>query len=273
MIDCALANLIALSKVVSAEIFAFSRAVEDAVDLALMRSRAKSKAAQALMEARTNFSSWQTHGKQAGLEHQWLVQWLCQRWSALALLLEISTAQEEAQLHARVSCAMSALLPALHELTGSALPKPQVRADYIELPPAVHALPGVNGSRKSTFFCMLIHELQLTSEKAAALPSGIAPLTPSDHFEEEKPDSPDDLCIAADESCEVVHNDANDSDEIVPKAPTAAPSPSGVKISQSFCWLLHTRPIDWIYQCHLLEEKEDAEPCLHIFSTWWMRAL
>lgn len=50
LIDCALANLIALNKIVSAEIFVFSRAIEDAVDLVLMRSRAESEIAQMLTE-------------------------------------------------------------------------------------------------------------------------------------------------------------------------------------------------------------------------------
>ena len=50
LIDCALANLIAMGKIVSAEIFVFSRAIEDAVDLVLMRSRAESEIAQMLTE-------------------------------------------------------------------------------------------------------------------------------------------------------------------------------------------------------------------------------
>ena len=50
LIDCALANLIAIGKIVSAEIFVFSRAIEDAVDLVLMKSRAESELAQMLTE-------------------------------------------------------------------------------------------------------------------------------------------------------------------------------------------------------------------------------
>jgi hypothetical protein len=50
LIDCALANLIAIGKIASAEIFVFSRAIEDAVDLVLMKSRAESEIAQMLTE-------------------------------------------------------------------------------------------------------------------------------------------------------------------------------------------------------------------------------
>ena len=50
MIDCALAQLIAAGKIVSAEIFVFSRAIEDAVDTVLMRSRAESELARMLTQ-------------------------------------------------------------------------------------------------------------------------------------------------------------------------------------------------------------------------------
>lgn len=50
MVDCALAQLIAIGKIVSAEIFVFSRAIEDAVDTVLMRSRAESELARLLTD-------------------------------------------------------------------------------------------------------------------------------------------------------------------------------------------------------------------------------
>lgn len=133
----------------------------------------------------------------------------------------------------------------------------QVRIDYVELPPGMYALTGVNGSGKSTLFRVLMS--CDTNVKTIDLPSSIMLSTPSDHFEE-KADLPEDSCIAADEeSCDVVHNDANDSDEIVPKVFITMPSADVVEISQSFYWPLYTRPIDWIYQCHLLEENAEAE--------------
>lgn len=118
----------------------------------------------------------------------------------------------------------------------------------------MYALTGVNGSGKSTFFRVLMG--CSTNEKTIGLPDSIFLQTPSDHFEE----TPEDSCVATDdESCEVVHNDANDSDEIVHKTFITMPSSNVVEISQSFYWPLYTRPIDWIYQCHLLEERDDAE--------------
>lgn len=50
LIDCALAQLIAVGRIVSAEIFVFSRAIEDTVDLLLMRSRAESELATMITE-------------------------------------------------------------------------------------------------------------------------------------------------------------------------------------------------------------------------------
>lgn len=121
----------------------------------------------------------------------------------------------------------------------------------------MYALTGVNGAGKSTLFRVLMS--CDTNVKTIDLPSSIFLSTPSDHFEE-KADLPEDSCVAADEdSCEVVHNDANDSDEIVPKVSITMPSSDVAEISQSFYWPLYTRPIDWIFQCHLLEEKEEAE--------------
>jgi len=50
LIDCALANLLSIGKIVSADIFVFSRAVEDAVDTLLMRSRSEAELAQITTE-------------------------------------------------------------------------------------------------------------------------------------------------------------------------------------------------------------------------------
>ena len=50
LIDCALAQLIAVGKIVTAEIWVFSRAIEDAVDTVLMRSRAESELARLMTD-------------------------------------------------------------------------------------------------------------------------------------------------------------------------------------------------------------------------------
>ena len=45
LVDCALAKLIAVGKIVSADLFVYARAIEDMIDLVLMRSRAESELA------------------------------------------------------------------------------------------------------------------------------------------------------------------------------------------------------------------------------------
>lgn len=50
LVDCALAQLMALGKIASADIFVFSRAIEDAVDMALMRSRSEAELARMMTQ-------------------------------------------------------------------------------------------------------------------------------------------------------------------------------------------------------------------------------
>ena len=45
LVDCALAKLIAVAKIFSADIYVYARAIEDMIDLVLMRSRAESELA------------------------------------------------------------------------------------------------------------------------------------------------------------------------------------------------------------------------------------
>jgi energy-coupling factor transporter ATP-binding protein EcfA2 len=233
LIDCALARLIALGKIVSAEIFVFSRAIEDAVDLVLMRSRAESEIAQMLTEVNK-------------------LQQLADVWetSRTRMPMPCAVASPEVE-HPGI------VVRNLHYSRGSAV----VRIDHIELRPGMYALTGVNGSGKSSFFRVLMS--CDTNEKSIDLPDSIVLFTPSDRFIE-KTDLPDESCVATDESCDVVHNDADDSDEIVPKVFITMPSSDVVEISQSFYWPLYTRPVDWIYQCHLLEEKEEAEKLVRL---------
>ena len=50
LVDCALAQLMAAGKIVAADIFVFSRAIEDAVDMALMRSRSEAELARMMTQ-------------------------------------------------------------------------------------------------------------------------------------------------------------------------------------------------------------------------------
>jgi hypothetical protein len=137
----------------------------------------------------------------------------------------------------------------------SCLSDSQVRTDYIAFPPGIYALTGVNGSGKSTFFRVLMS--CDTNEKSIDLPSSIILTTPASQLVEKE--LPKEACLAADDSCDVVHKDEDDSEDIIPKVLITMPSSDVVEISQSFYWPLYTRPVDWIYQCHLLEEKADAD--------------
>jgi hypothetical protein len=96
-----------------------------------------------------------------------------------------------------------------------------------------------------------------TNEKSIDLPSSIILTTPASQLV--KKELPKEVCVAADDSCDVVHKDDDDSEDIIPKVLITMPSSDVVEISQSFYWPLYTRPVDWIYQCHLLEEKVDAD--------------
>jgi hypothetical protein len=50
LIGCALAKLIAIEKIATSEVFVFSHAIEDAVDMVLMRSRGEAELARMMTE-------------------------------------------------------------------------------------------------------------------------------------------------------------------------------------------------------------------------------
>jgi ABC-type multidrug transport system fused ATPase/permease subunit len=119
LIDCALANLIAIGKIGASEIFVFSRAIEDAVDMVLMRSRSEAELARMMTEISK-------------------LQKLVDIWdkSKSRSLLHCNLAEPE---HKKL------VLRNLHYSRGSA----SARADHLELSPGVYALTGANGSGKS----------------------------------------------------------------------------------------------------------------------------
>lgn len=118
LIDCALADMIAVGKMTPADIFVFSRAIEDAVDLILIRSRSESDLAR--METEIGKLE-QFHG-----------------------VLETN---EEPRLFpcSVATTGQDMILRNLHYSRGSA----SARADHLELSPGIYALTGANGSGKS----------------------------------------------------------------------------------------------------------------------------
>jgi ABC-type Mn2+/Zn2+ transport system ATPase subunit len=278
LIDCALANLIAIGKIGSAETFVFSRAIEDTVDMLLMRSRAEAELAR--MGTEIDKLEQLAQAWERG-EHRALLHCRLASPSSSADADNIAHGSSpSAQAHHRSR--NTVILRNLVYSRGTA----HVRADHIELDPGVYALTGSNGSGKSTLFRILMscH----TNDKPIDLPPSINLLTPMEPLCEE-----DD--VRREITCEVDDDDEADVDAeaalptvaesaieigtlgemntalgmtssnrhreltLSPPAPhprlaITMPSRHVVEISQSFYWPLYSRPIDWIYQEEALEE-------------------
>mmetsp|Transcript_28078 Transcript_28078/g.39470 ORF Transcript_28078/g.39470 Transcript_28078/m.39470 type:complete len:860 (-) Transcript_28078:101-2680(-) len=223
LIDCALATLIAVGKIASADIFVFSRAIEDAVDLVLMKSRAESE----LAAMDTEIS----------------------KLKELADVWESSKERNVLPCHISPPESVSKGISIRHlqYARGTAM----VRAEHIDLEPGIYALTGGNGSGKSTLFRILMS--CETNEKPIDLPSSIALLTPEEPLIPEDAVQ-EDSCRAPDDTCEP---DGDSKEDVVPKLSLTMPSSDVVEISQNFYWPLYSRPIDWIYQCHLEDISEE----------------
>ena len=232
LIDCALANLIAMGKIISSEIFVFSRAMEDAVDLLLMRSRSEAELARMATD----------------LERLAQVRDLWRNQEASTALLSCVVPDPECvdPTHPHHSHEPKIVLRNLHYSRGTA----QVRADHVELYPGVYALTGPNGSGKSTLFRVLMS--CRSNWKPIELPPSINLLTPMEPLTEE-----DD--IARETSCEATDTPDGEFEDIetdkppevhIPKLSITMPSERVVEISQTFYWPLYARPIDWIIQGH-----------------------
>ncbi|GKY96158.1 hypothetical protein MPSEU_000575800 [Mayamaea pseudoterrestris] len=255
LIDCALADLIALSRITAADTFVYSRAYEDAIDMLLMRSRGEAELARMMTE--------------------------------IDKLQDLAGVWERSRDRKLLPCRLaspaegkSLVIRNLQYSRGTAL----ARADHLELRPGFYALTGGNGSGKSTLFRLLMS--CETNEKSVDLPSSINLLTPTSVFTEE-----DD--IVRESSCETEHDipvileevstrlasqeiildmDGKASaiagaasgkpralNELHPRLSITMPSSSVVEISQTFYWPLHSRPIDWIYHEDVLGTCTPAE--------------
>jgi len=205
MIDCALAQLLAVGKIVSAEIFVFSRAIEDAVDTVLMKSRAESELARMLTEIE----------KLQGLADVW------------------KNAKQRSQLPCSVAedSSTGITLENLHYSRGSAA----VNLDKLVISPGVYALTGANGSGKSTLFRVLMS--CSSNEQSTDLPSSIV------------------MSGGPEQSCSVTENGDSCENDQASQLAISMPSSDIAEISQTFYWPLYTRPIDWIYQRPLKNDK------------------
>jgi ABC-type multidrug transport system fused ATPase/permease subunit len=231
LIDCALADLIALGKITAADTFVYSRAYEDAIDMLLMRSRGEAELARMMTEI----------SKLRDLSEIW----------------ESSKARTVLPCRlAPVSQEKSVVVRNLHYSRGTAV----ARADHLELRPGVYALTGSNGSGKSTLFRILMS--CSTNEKSIDLPVSINLLTPTRILAEED-DFLRESCCETENETEIDESTAKVSRELIvgvdgdvtesqlkdPSKPPSAdlhprmsitmPSSSVVEISQTFYWPLY----------------------------------
>lgn len=269
LVDCALANLLAIGQIGAAEIFVFSRAIEDAVDMILMRSRSEAELARVLTEIE----------KLTGLSNIW-------ERSSSRNLLDCKLAEKELD---------GITLRHVYYTRGTAV----VRAEHVQIDPGIYALTGANGSGKSTLFRVLMS--CDTNLKSIDLPPSITFSTPSVALVEDDDLLRENSCevgINDDEdtgednedvsdlaSCQATKNDEGESTTCVveeeketaidgalssddqkgattlhvPKLSITMPHAHVEEISQNFYWPLYTKPIDWIFQEHISEYLDDDQ--------------
>lgn len=242
LVDCALAHLIAVGKLVAADVFVFSRAIEDAVDMALMKSRSEAELARMMTQIEN-------------------MKELADVWDNAQGRNLVHCNQAPIVVGDKAHDAQTSLLVLRNLLysRGTAL----VRIDHLELRAGIYALTGGNGSGKSTLFRVLM--ACDSNEKGIDLPSSIVLSTPNDPIIEEDDLERETSCEASDEevaSSEIATEVApSTSGETHPRLSITMPSSRVVEISQTFYWPLYSKPIDWIYQEHITEtcENEDLE--------------
>lgn len=244
LVDCALAHLIAVGKLVAADIFVFSRAIEDAVDMALMKSRSEAELAR-MMTQINNMNE------------------LAQVWEDAkeSNILNCNLAPRSVIEHAAGSHASMLVLRNLLYSRGTAV----VRIDHLELEAGVYALTGGNGSGKSTLFRVLM--ACNSNDRPIDLPPSIVLSTPFEPLIEEDDIEREVSCEAADEGAAADEEGIEEvavSESLIqplephPRLSITMPSSNVVEISQTFYWPLYTKPIDWILQEHVTETC-DAE--------------
>lgn len=249
LIDCALAKLLAEGSIVVAEIFVFSRAIEDVVDLLLIRSRSESELATLMTQV-----------------------------EKLKVLDEVWSKSKEAQLlPCRVENAGDGaggakhlgdiILNNLQYSRGTA----SVSTEHLVIAPGIYAVTGANGSGKSTLFRLLM--ACETNERPIDLHESIELATPLHQWDlSDNLILPDESCKVPDEGCEVIEKREDEGDstdsvgshndiklEEIPVTSIVLPSSDIVEISQTFYWPLYSKPIDWIYQKHITSDLTETE--------------
>jgi energy-coupling factor transporter ATP-binding protein EcfA2 len=242
LVDCALAHLIAIGKLVSADIFVFSRAIEDAVDMALMRSRSEAELARMMTQIDNlkEIASVWDNAKSRNL-----------------LNCNLPPNQELPTEHGGDPEKSMVVIRNLLYSRGTAL----VRIDHLELKAGIYALTGGNGSGKSTLFRVIMS--CASNERSIDLPSSISLSTPFAPLIEEDDLEREQACEAAEVDSEDSIVDIEESSQVDPephpRLSIRMPSSNVVEISQTFYWPLYSKPIDWIYQDHVTETCDEIE--------------
>ncbi|KAL7546346.1 hypothetical protein ACHAWF_009681 [Thalassiosira exigua] len=250
LIECALAKFLAEGSIVLAEIFVFKRAIEDVVDLLLIRSRSESELATLMtqVDKLKDLDGIWRKGKEARL---------------LPCRIASSTGRDGLGRSGGI------VLNNLQYSRGTAV----VSVEHLVVEPGIYAVTGANGSGKSTLFRLLM--ACESNERPIDLHDSIALATPLHQWH--LPDSlPPESCKVPDEGCEVIEmettKEEKDDSEIasdvsgdggtaqeVPVTSITLPSSDVVEISQSFYWPLYSKPIDWIYQTHITSDLNETE--------------
>ncbi|KAL7458372.1 hypothetical protein ACHAWC_010625 [Mediolabrus comicus] len=220
LIDCALAKLLAEGSIIVAEIFVFSRAIEDVVDLLLIRSRSESELATLMTQVE----------KLKVLDGLW------------------SKSKEARLLPCRVSddnTSNSIELTNVAYTRGTA----SIVVEHLVIEKGIYAVTGANGSGKSTLFRLLM--ACESNAEAIDLHDSINIATPLHHWDLKDKAVPAESCKVPDDGCVVEEN------EEVPITSIVMPSSEIVEISQTFYWPLYSTPIDWIHQKHISSEMDD----------------
>jgi len=227
LVDCALAQLMAVGKIVSSDIFVFSRAIEDAVDMILMRSRSEAELARMMTQI-------------SNLKELSIVWKAARQRNLLPCNLGSS--------HGGDSLQPLIVFKNIAYSRGTAA----VQIDNMELPAGIYALTGANGSGKSTLFRVIMG--CNTNDRPIDIPPSISLSIPSETS-----------ILSLDGKGSRSLDSVND--ESHPRPSITMPSSHAVEISQTFYWPLYSKPIDWILQQSLSEnitEKKMKDRCRRV---------
>jgi len=146
LVDCALAKLISIGKIIAADIFVFARAMEDVIDLILMRSRA--------------------HSELASME------------TSIDILYELKRTWDQSEERNLIHCSVDKSSNESLTIDGLAYKRglASVQINNMILKPGIYAVTGANGAGKSTLFRILVG--CDSNQKSIDLASSIQIVTP-----------------------------------------------------------------------------------------------